>query len=85
MFGEYTPLMKPMLIARRMERGTAIIDDELGLQKLCPSCHEFWPQDTLFWSVSSREADGLQCHCKACQDERRSERTVKDNERRNAA
>lgn len=84
MFGEYTPLMKPMLIARRMERGAAIVDDVLGLLKLCPRCQEFWPQDTLFWSTSSREADGLQCHCKACQSEHRSER-IQRNESRNAA
>jgi len=75
MFGEYTPLMKPMLLQRRLATGKAVIDDEVGLQKLCPRCLEFWPQDTLFWSPSVREADGLQCRCKACQAEHRHERS----------
>lgn len=86
MFGEYTPLMNPMLIARRMDKGKAIIDEEIGLLKWCPRCNEFWPQDTLFWSTSSREADGLQCHCKACQAEHRQARNERNlNNRRNAA
>lgn len=67
MFGEYTPLMKAGLLKRRLLTGKAFIDPELGLQKRCPYCDEFWPQDTLFWSPSSREPDGLQTWCKACQ------------------
>ncbi|MBV7315472.1 hypothetical protein [Shewanella sp. NIFS-20-20] len=75
MFGEYTPLINPALIERRIQRGTAIIDGEIGLLKRCPRCLEFWPQDTLFWSPASREADGLQCRCKACQAEHRQQRS----------
>ena len=67
MFGEYTPLMKHGLMEQRIARGKAVIDSELGLQKWCPDCHEFWPQDTLFWSTSSHKPDGLQSTCKACQ------------------
>lgn len=67
MFGEYTPLMKAGLLKRRLLTCKAFIDPELGLQKRCPCCDEFWPQDTLFWSPSSREPDGLQTWCKACQ------------------
>ncbi|WP_036180990.1 hypothetical protein [Marinomonas sp. MED121] len=67
MFGEYTPLMKPGLMERRLANGKAYLDSELGLQKWCSHCEEYWPQDTLFWSVSSHKQDGLQCWCKACQ------------------
>mgnify|MGYP001424668225 FL=1 len=72
MFGEYTPLMKPGLLQRRLANGKAMLDDCLGLQKSCPHCREYWPQDTLFWSPSSREPDGLQTWCKACQLEYKS-------------
>lgn len=72
MFGEYTPLMKSGLLQRRLANGKAILDAELGLQKWCPHCQEYWPQDTLFWSPCSRNPDGLQSWCKACQLECKS-------------
>ncbi|AWX98699.1 hypothetical protein A8139_21495 [Marinomonas primoryensis] len=78
MFGEYTPLMKTGLMEQRVARGKAVIDPELGLQKWCPDCQEFWPQDTLFWSISNYKPDGLQGTCKACQ-------LGKKREKRNAA
>ncbi|SHO58772.1 hypothetical protein [Vibrio quintilis] len=78
MFGEYTPLMKPGLLQSRLRRGRARIDPEMGLEKFCPHCQEFWPQDTLFWTISRSEPDGLQCWCRACQLEYK-------NARRNAA
>lgn len=81
MFGEYTPIMNPMLMQRRLANGKVIIDDEVGLQKRCPRCKEYWPQDTLFWSPSAREPDGLQCRCKACQAEHRNERNLSNNSR----
>ncbi len=74
MFGEYTPLMKDGLLNRRLTSGKALIDPELGLQKWCPHCREFWPQDTLFWSPCAREPDGLQSWCKACQLEYKNRR-----------
>ncbi|MCG6346704.1 hypothetical protein K6U40_14560 [Vibrio fluvialis] len=74
MFGEYTPLMKAGLLQRRLLNRKAEIDPELGLQKLCPHCQEFWPQDTLFWAPSHSEPDGLQCWCKACQLEYKNSR-----------
>lgn len=74
MFGEYTPRMKAGLLQRRIATGKARLCPELGLEKWCPHCAEFWPQDTLFWSPSSREADGLQTWCKACQLEYKNSR-----------
>lgn len=70
MFGEYTPLMKTGILKRRLANGKSRIDTLLGLEKYCPNCHEYWPQDTLFWSLcSSNQTDGLQAWCKACQSE----------------
>lgn len=69
MFGEYTPLMKPNLLQRRLANGKARLDREMGLEKYCPHCTEYWPQDTLFWSVSRSTPDGLQNWCRGCQQE----------------
>ncbi|MFN1515293.1 hypothetical protein [Vibrio owensii] len=66
MFGEYTPLMKPGFLKRRLFNGRARLDSILGLEKRCPRCNEFWPQDTLFWAECSSRPDGLQTWCKAC-------------------
>lgn len=73
MFGEYTPLFNTKLIAERLRKGTAVIT-ELGLEKRCACCGEFWPQDTLFWSKNPTTADGLDYRCKACVNEGRSAR-----------
>ncbi|MGO2235555.1 MAG: hypothetical protein ACTH5B_15910 [Marinomonas sp.] len=78
MFGEYTPLMPPQLLSKRLANGKGIIDPELGLQKWCPDCKEYWPQDTLFWAIHDCKPDGLQSTCKACQ-------LGKSREKRNAA
>ncbi|MFZ3487260.1 hypothetical protein [Vibrio harveyi] len=77
MFGEYTPLMKAGLLESRLNAGKALVDSELGLQKFCPRCSDFWPQDTLFWSISPREADGLQTWCKACQSDYKQSRKIR--------
>lgn len=61
MFGEYTPLMPPQLLSKRLANGKGIIDPELGLQKWCPDCKEYWPQDTLFWEYQYTNPTG----CKA--------------------
>ena len=44
-----------------------IIQTELGLEKLCARCHEFWPADTEFFH---RKGTGLHSYCKACVTER---------------
>lgn len=43
MHGEYTPLMKPGLLAKRLATGKARLDPEMGLEKLCTGCSEYWP------------------------------------------
>ena len=69
MHGEYTPLMTPGLLAKRLASGKARLDPEMGLEKLCSGCHEYWPQDTAFWSARHHPhaPDGLQHYCKACE------------------
>ncbi|WP_197077927.1 hypothetical protein [Aeromonas sp. L_1B5_3] len=80
MHGEYTPLMKAGLLQKRLESGKARIDPEMGLEKFCTCCNDYWPQDTAFWSANNhpRSQDGLQHYCKACEQEgwmqRRSKR-----------
>lgn len=71
MHGEYTPLMKPGLLAKRLATGKARLDPEMGLEKLCSGCSEYWPQDTGFWSArhNANAPDGLQHYCKACEGE----------------
>lgn len=71
MHGEYTPLMKHGLLAKRLESGKARLDPEMGLEKLCSGCNDYWPQDTAFWSEwnNPRSLDGLQHYCKACEQE----------------
>ncbi|AWK84496.1 hypothetical protein [Photobacterium damselae] len=71
MFGEFTPLMKPGLLQRRLHNGKARLDPDFGLEKLCPRCNEYWPQDTLFWRICSSSSDGLQGWCSACESEHR--------------
>lgn len=76
MHGEYTPLMKPGLLAKRLASGKAKLDPEMGLEKLCSGCNEYWPQDTAFWSVWNHiySQDGLQHYCKACEAEKAAQR-----------
>ncbi|MEZ8102124.1 hypothetical protein [Vibrio bivalvicida] len=69
MFGEYTPLISPKLLQRRLANGKARLEPILGLEKHCSRCKEYWPQDTLFWSPQKGRPDGLQDWCKACQQE----------------
>lgn len=71
MHGEYTPLMRAGLLQKRLESGKARIDPEMGLEKLCSGCGDYWPQDTAFWSAWNHKnaSDGLQHYCKACEQE----------------
>lgn len=40
-------------------------EEELGLQRLCPDCHQWWPLDADFWCF--RTQDGwISRVCKVC-------------------
>ena len=46
----------------------AILDTEpeLGPQKRCPRCQEWWPADAEFFHRRTASRDGLQPYCRAC-------------------
>ena len=65
-------------------------EPELGDQKRCTQCLEWWPRDAEFFFRATREADGFNPWCKACWYEwrRRSgvpERHFLTDEQRKAA
>jgi transposase-like protein len=39
---------------------------EIGIEKLCPKCNEYWPADKEFYHSSKITKDGLYPWCKAC-------------------
>ena len=39
---------------------------ELGLEKRCLTCNEYWPADEEFFSLAPRSRDGLTTRCIAC-------------------
>ena len=43
-------------------------EEELGVQRRCPRCGEFWPEDHEFFYPARR--GGFQAYCKACWHER---------------
>jgi hypothetical protein len=45
-------------------------EPELGDQKQCSHCHEWWPADGEFYYGNRRTADGWHSWCKACFRER---------------
>jgi hypothetical protein len=51
--------------AKPMRRG------ELGLEKYCTACKEWWPADREFWYANANHSTRLAQWCKACYSERR--------------
>lgn len=43
------------------------IETELGIERLCRRCDEYWPEDDSFWFFQDGKVMG---HCKACWSER---------------
>jgi hypothetical protein len=43
-----------------------IRESELGLEKYCFTCGEFWPADEEFFGPSKTSKDRLALRCKAC-------------------
>lgn len=39
---------------------------DLGAEKLCCTCHEWWPADAEFFARNRARPDGLSSQCKAC-------------------
>lgn len=66
-----SPLPKDFLQrrAQALKKGNEHLyqQTELGIEKLCPRCKEYWPADTEFFHLSSGNyGDGLYTYCRAC-------------------
>lgn len=67
----FSPLPKDFLQRRdqSLRKGKQHLyqQTELGIEKLCPRCKEYWPADTEFFHLSSgKYGDGLYTYCRAC-------------------
>lgn len=51
-------------------------EEELGRQRLCPGCNEWWPWDREFWRIGPRPERGPwpQQKCHACHAEKEQRR-----------
>ena len=47
------------------------VETELGVEKKCPVCNEYWPEDTDFFYPDRHTKTGFTCRCIACQLETR--------------
>ncbi len=50
------------------------VTTELGLEKLCSKCREYYPADTEFFAHMNRGPLFLHSWCRACQAEDRADR-----------
>ncbi|EKO3607123.1 hypothetical protein M6C35_002031 [Vibrio metschnikovii] len=64
------------LLHKRLRRGTARFEDG-SIEKLCPTCNDFWPLTATFWHGNSNSKDGAFFQCKACEADRK--RGIKPN------
>ena len=61
----FCPVWKESLVNLRLKRGTVIFT-EIGREKSCASCGEFWPADSEFYLSDYKRSDGLSSWCKGC-------------------
>ncbi|MBZ0104005.1 MAG: hypothetical protein K8H84_00090 [Sulfuricella denitrificans] len=61
----YCPPFTPSVIDKRVSAGRFIFT-ELGLEKRCSTCGEFFPADTEFFFSQKSRPEGISCACKAC-------------------
>ncbi|MBU0592464.1 MAG: hypothetical protein KKH74_01875 [Gammaproteobacteria bacterium] len=64
----YCPPLTPNAIRSRVSTGRFAFT-ELGLEKRCSTCGEYFPADTEFFYAQAYRPEGLSCGCKACQHE----------------
>lgn len=62
-----SPIFRPSFIAAGVASGKFLLTD-LGLEKICSTCGEFWPADSQFFTLrgEAAEARGLSSSCRAC-------------------
>jgi hypothetical protein len=81
--GDVCPALSPAQIQRGLSSGRFRMTD-LGLEKLCSRCDEYYPADTEFWYYQPSSRQGLNNYCHACYREvtgrlsRASEELLKD-------
>lgn len=61
----YCPPFTPGAIGMRISTGRFVFT-ELGLEKRCSTCRDFFPADTEFFFSQTSRPDGLSTYCKAC-------------------
>lgn len=45
---------------------TRTIETEIGTEKYCVACREYWPADTEFFALQPNRKDRLSSRCLAC-------------------
>jgi hypothetical protein len=68
--GPACPALSPFLIGHGIRTGRYKVTD-IGLEKRCTACDDWWPADTEFFAVQSCKPDGLSSGCKCCHAEAR--------------
>jgi|GEM_PF-1047459 len=63
--GHVCPALTPAQIARGIKSGRYLMT-ELGLERLCSRCGDYYPADTEFWYYQPSAAAGLHNNCHAC-------------------
>lgn len=61
---------------------SAKLETELGLEKQCTRCHDFWPADAEFFYAAGSAKDGLMSECKACFAEKNAANVAKYRQKR---
>lgn len=64
-FAPACPIPKPGALKLGFKQGRYLITD-IGLERYCGKCEEYWPADTEFFFHAPQTASGLHCYCKAC-------------------
>lgn len=76
---EFAPLYRESFILAGIKSGK-FQTTEIGLEKRCSCCREYWPADTTFFCIKNDRLDTL---CRACAAEkaaaRRSKHQADDN------
>lgn len=63
--GAYCPIPDPRLLERWLKKGAYRLGD-IGLEKRCTICCEYWPADTEFFFTAPGTPGGLLSSCKDC-------------------
>lgn len=65
-----SPLSKVVLRRLHPKPNPALMETELGIERKCSKCGEWWPHDTEFYYADADGLGGLTSRCRACFAER---------------